>query len=61
MPDYERIQRKLLLHTCCSEFERMQMEEHFKTLDRGRWQGVAVCCAVFIPAIMALSYALVNY
>ena len=61
MPDFERPLRSLRLHLCRSDYERQRLEEQFNALDKGRLQGAAVCCAVFIPTIMILTYALVNY
>lgn len=61
MKDLERTLRSLKLYRCRSDYERQQLEREYDALDRGRWQGVAVCCALFIPAIMALTYALVSY
>jgi len=61
MPDFERVIRQADLHSCRSDYERQRRREYYEALDKGRLQATLLCCAVFIPTIMALTYALVNY
>ena len=61
MPDLERLIRSANLRQCRSDYDRQRLQERYDTLDKGRLQGAAVCCLVFIPTIMALCYALTHY